>query len=80
VAQQKKSVAQSNAPVFLVTGGLGGVGNAYANYLIQNHGNCTLILTGRTHEHELTAVHKARLADLKSICGKVFLYNDGYRS
>ncbi|MEP7107699.1 MAG: amino acid adenylation domain-containing protein [Ferruginibacter sp.] len=55
----------SGRAVFLITGGLGGVGYAYADYLAQKHEKCTLILIGRTKESHLRADYKSRLAELR---------------
>ena len=55
---------ETNDPVFLITGGLGGVGYAYANYLTQKNKRCTIILLGRTKESNLKEDYKARLSKL----------------
>ena len=51
-------------PVFLITGGLGGVGFAYANYLTQKDKKCTVILLGRTKKSDLKEAYKTRLDNL----------------
>jgi len=55
----------SGGPAFLITGGLGGVGYAYADYLAQKEETCTLILIGRSKEENLRADYKTRLDDLR---------------
>ncbi|MFW0739990.1 beta-ketoacyl synthase N-terminal-like domain-containing protein [Flavobacterium sp. T12S277] len=54
---------QSSA--FLITGGLGALGYAYAKHLSNNHNQCTLILIGRTIEANLREDYKNRLAVLR---------------
>ena len=56
---------KSNSSVFLITGGLGGLGHTYANYIAQKEKNCTIILLGRTIESKLREDYKTRLADLR---------------
>lgn len=52
-------------PVFLISGGLGGVGFAYADYLVKKEGKCTLVLIGRTTESNLRHDYKERLLSLR---------------
>ena len=55
---------ESNNPAFLITGGLGGVGYAYANNLAQKDKKSTIILLGRTKKSDLREDYKNRLAKL----------------
>ncbi|UNY98318.1 amino acid adenylation domain-containing protein [Zhouia spongiae] len=59
-----KKSSRSNNPVFMITGGLGGVGYAYANYLTQKEEKCTIILLGRTKKSNLKEEYKTRLNNL----------------
>lgn len=55
----------ANDSVFVITGGLGGIGYAYANYIMQKDKKCTLILLGRTSESNLRDDYKIRLSNLR---------------
>ncbi|NOU19052.1 MAG: amino acid adenylation domain-containing protein [Bacteroidales bacterium] len=56
---------QSDGSVFLITGGLGGIGYAYANSIVQKDSKCTLILLGRTSEANLRDDYRTRLSYLR---------------
>ena len=54
----------SSNPVYLITGGLGGVGYSYADYLTQKERESTIILLGRTKESKLREDYRTRLAKI----------------
>jgi acyl transferase domain-containing protein/NADP-dependent 3-hydroxy acid dehydrogenase YdfG/acyl carrier protein len=56
----------SNSPVFLITGGLGGIGYGFADYLSQKEDRSTIILLGRSEEINLREDYKERLAGLRN--------------
>ncbi len=56
---------QSDGSIFLITGGLGGIGYAYANSIAQKDSKCTLILLGRTLEENLREDYRTRLSYLR---------------
>ena len=64
-AQLPESTVRSTGSVFLITGGLGGVGYAFAHHLAQKEDKCTLILLGRTKEPKLRADYQERLVELR---------------
>lgn len=51
--------------VFLITGGLGAIGYAYAKHIAQRDDNCNIILIGRSVESDLRDDYKIRLANLR---------------
>ncbi|RBL90379.1 non-ribosomal peptide synthetase/type I polyketide synthase [Chitinophaga flava] len=50
--------------VYLITGGLGAVGSAYAAHLARNEQKSTIILIGRSAASDLKETYKSRLDDL----------------
>jgi acyl transferase domain-containing protein/NADP-dependent 3-hydroxy acid dehydrogenase YdfG len=64
-SKDKKYDLYNKGSVFLITGGLGALGHAYAKYLSSNDNQCTLILIGRTIEANLREDYKDRLASLR---------------
>ncbi len=54
--------------IYLITGGLGGLGKLFAREILQSTANARVLLTGRSAGGEATA---ARLADLGSWAGRV---------
>ncbi|WP_299316044.1 type I polyketide synthase, partial [uncultured Aquimarina sp.] len=56
-----------NRAVILITGGLGGIGYAYANHIVQNaNKKYILIIIGRTVESNLRDNNKSRLTTLRN--------------
>jgi acyl-CoA synthetase (AMP-forming)/AMP-acid ligase II/NAD(P)-dependent dehydrogenase (short-subunit alcohol dehydrogenase family) len=52
--------------IYLLTGGLGGISEVIATYLLEKR-QCRLILTGRTPHSELSAEKQSRLARLRKL-------------
>ncbi|MEO5681009.1 MAG: amino acid adenylation domain-containing protein [Chitinophagaceae bacterium] len=65
--------AHAGKHAFLITGGLGGVGYAWADYLVQKEVACTIVLTGRSKESNLREDYKNRLAILRE-SGHTIIY------
>lgn len=61
----------SDGMIFLITGGLGAIGHAYANYITSQLNNCVLILVGSSSEDSLKASYKERLAGLRQTNNKI---------
>lgn len=70
--EQKESSPKGS--VYLVTGGLGALGYAYASHLTQTREDCTIIILGRTVESKLRKDYQARLQQLRST-GHTIIYN-----
>ncbi|WP_249219737.1 non-ribosomal peptide synthetase/type I polyketide synthase [Chitinophaga sp. HK235] len=58
--------AEEKEQVFLITGGLGAVGHAYASHLTRNERKSTIILIGRTAVSDLKEAYKSRLDGLNN--------------
>ena len=52
--------------VFLITGGLGGIGHAFAAHLVEREKKSNIILLGRTEEAHLRKDYQMRLAQLRT--------------
>lgn len=54
-------------PVIFISGGLGAIGYAYANYFARKNHKCIIILVGRSKEQELKNDYRNRLDSLRMI-------------
>ena len=57
--------------VFLITGGLGGIGYSYIDYISSILNNCTFIIVGRSHENQLREDYQNRLEKIRKTSHQV---------
>ncbi|OXE95227.1 phosphopantetheine binding protein [Flavobacterium araucananum] len=69
--KNKVNSLETKDSIFVITGGLGAIGYAYASYLVKKHVQCTLILLGRTIESNLRKDYKQKLDDLRNTEHKI---------